>query len=574
MNKLFFSKLLMIAAIVFIAAFQTYWLNKLYNEEWNGLKKETDVLLRNAVQQLQNKNFRFDFDSNHMKIPMPDKFREANIAEGKTPTIPPAIVIDKFSTDTIKIINDKQLGKTFFKKGFKVKADAAHVSTENQIINDSHFIVRRVPLSIINSEGKIDSIAKLAGKSGNVKIVISTNDSGKLPPDLAAFTSKLNQQKNKTTLDTTVILNNTKNKNFIRATFDAKGMNASEQLKNLVLKVRSLYDSIPIKKVDSVYKIKLAESKIKLTYTIKMYEQKDVKIDTTSKKLSTGYAEIGFDSPYAYKASFTNPFWFIVQKISMPITVSLLLIILTTLSFIYLYRNLAAQQKLALIKDEFISNITHELKTPIATVNVAIEALKNFDAIQNPEKTKEYLNISSSELQRLSLLVDKVLKLSMFESKAIELNIESVDIKQLAEEVISSMQLQAMNQHASLKLGTEGNYFLAKADRLHITSVLFNLLDNALKYSGQNAEVQLSLKRADDKLIIAVKDNGIGIAPEYQHKIFDKFFRVPTGGHHNVKGYGLGLSYVAEIIKKHNGSITVESTKGNGSTFIIQLPIA
>jgi len=175
--------------------------------------------------------------------------------------------------------------------------------------------------------------------------------------------------------------------------------------------------------------------------------------------------------------------------------------------------------------------------------------LKNFDAIQNPEKTKEYLNISSSELQRLSLLVDKVLKLSMFESKAIELNIESVDIKQLAEEVIGSMQLQAMNAHASINLITEGNYFLAKADRLHITSVLFNLLDNALKYSGQNAAIVMSVQRTGDSLVIAVKDNGIGIEQQYQHKIFDKFFRVPTGGHHNVKGYGLGLSYVAEIIK-------------------------
>ena len=547
----------MLAAILLVAGFQCYWLNRLYKDELNGLKKETDVLLRTTVQQLQNKNLRVD--STFFEMPLHDKFREANIAEGKMPPPPQSIMFNKFSTDSIKIKHQSREGKNFtFRK---------------HAIADSNVVIRRMPLSVLSKNQQIDSLMALAGGKGNIKIMINeTTDSVKTENNQKQLVQS-HIHYNKKRNDTTVYIDNN-SKHFIRATIEGKIPNASAQLKSLVLQLRSLYDSIPVKKVDSLYKIKLAENKIPVAHELKMYWQKDVKVGADSGKLSTGYAEIGFNSPYAYKAAFTNPFWFIVQKLSMPIIVSLLLIIITTLSFVYLYRNLAAQQRLALIKDEFISNITHELKTPIATVNVAIEALKNFGGIQDPEKTKEYLNISSAELQRLSLLVDKVLKLSMFENKAITLNKENFDIKVLMEEVINSMQLQALNQQAIIELNADGNYFLVHADKLHITSVLFNLIDNALKYSPQNAVIKIFLQRQEDKIMISVKDKGIGIAPEYQHKIFDKFFREPTGGHHNVKGYGLGLSYVSEIIKKHNGTITVQSEKGNGSTFIIQLPVA
>lgn len=224
-----------------------------------------------------------------------------------------------------------------------------------------------------------------------------------------------------------------------------------------------------------------------------------------------------------------------------------------------------------MIKNEFISNISHELKTPIATVGVAIEALRNFNAIHDAQRTKEYLDISQNELHRLSLLVDKVLKLSMFEKKEIELQLEPVSLKEIVNEVVDSMKLQTEKYHAVVSVEYEGDLEL-QADRLHLLSVVFNLLDNSLKYSKGDPTVHVALKGENDKVVMSIKDNGIGIAPEFQDKLFEKFFRVPAGNTHNAKGYGLGLSYVSHVVKKHGGTITVDSHPGNGTEFIITLP--
>ena len=158
------------------------------------------------------------------------------------------------------------------------------------------------------------------------------------------------------------------------------------------------------------------------------------------------------------------------------------------------------------IKNEFISNITHELKTPIATVNVAIEALRNFNAIQNPERTKEYLDISATELQRLSLLVDKVLQFSVFENKEVELKKEWFDLKELTQSVINSMGLQFDKQHAGSKPRNNWENFVIEADKLHITSVVYNLLDNALKYSKENPSIKVELITHNQYIDLKVTD--------------------------------------------------------------------
>lgn len=203
---------------------------------------------------------------------------------------------------------------------------------------------------------------------------------------------------------------------------------------------------------------------------------------------------------------------------------------------------------------------------------MAVEALRNFGGIQSPERTKEYLDISAAELQRLSLLVDKVLKLSVFENKEIELKKEWFDCKQLVEEVINTMKLQFEKTNAQVRFETEGKKFLIEADKLHISSVIYNLLDNALKYSKEDPQIDVCLRSKAEHIELSVTDNGIGIANEYKEKIFNKFFRVPSGDHHNTKGYGLGLSYVSNIAKRHQGFITVETELSKGSKFTVYLP--
>jgi two-component system phosphate regulon sensor histidine kinase PhoR len=274
----------------------------------------------------------------------------------------------------------------------------------------------------------------------------------------------------------------------------------------------------------------------------------------------------------SYGFALTKKTAYLYQKISTQLLFSFFLVSVTLLSFILLYRNLRQQQRLTELKNDFINNITHELKTPIATVSVAIEAMRNFNVLDDPERSKEYLEISAGELQRLSLLVDKVLKLSMYEKKEIELKKQTFDVKELVSQVVATLRLQIEKAHAIVNVETSATDLFIHADKLHITSVVYNLLDNALKYSASNPVISIWLKKEGDKVQLSVADNGIGIPAAYRDKIFEKFFRVPSGDMHNVKGYGLGLSYVAYVVHRHNGTISVENNLQQGTTFNIKLP--
>ena len=159
----------------------------------------------------------------------------------------------------------------------------------------------------------------------------------------------------------------------------------------------------------------------------------------------------------------------------------------------------------------------------------------------------------------------------MFESRGIEVGSEDVDMLAIVSDVIASLKLQTEKMHASIELKTEGNLHLT-GDQFHLQSLVFNLLDNALKYSGENASVVVTLNEQPDKIVLSVADNGIGIPIAYRKKVFEKFFRVPAGNTHNSKGHGLGLSYVAEVVHEHHGQITLDSKEGTGSTFTILLP--
>lgn len=335
---------------------------------------------------------------------------------------------------------------------------------------------------------------------------------------------------------------------------------------NLLYGVDSLQDSLRLKEIDSAYTIALQKQKLVIPFSI-------IKNDSTgtNDELLMDEVTVGFAHPITYKLQLGNSFPYLLRQITQPILFSVLLLGITILSFVLLYRNILKQQRLAALKNEFISNITHELKTPIATVGVAIEALRNFNAMQDPGRTKEYLDISSNELQRLNLLVDKVLKLSMFEKQEVELRFEPVDIKEVVEEVVGSLKLQLEKNQARVAITSEGDTTL-QGDRLHLLSVVFNLLDNAVKYSKAEPVVKIDLQEKEGAIVLTVTDNGIGIAPEYQDKIFDKFFRIPHGDTHNAKGYGLGLSYVAQVVQKHKGTIGVESKPGIGTKFTITLP--
>ncbi|MCA6410084.1 MAG: HAMP domain-containing histidine kinase, partial [Cytophagales bacterium] len=342
---------------------------------------------------------------------------------------------------------------------------------------------------------------------------------------------------------------------------------------------KTLNDSIPTAQVDSAFKQVLAKKQHALIYTIvfKKWQRNSLPLMTEPKDTLNGFITAamitGFMMPYSYQALFSDTESYLLKQMRWQVVGSLALIVLLITAFVFIYKNLLAQQRLADIKNEFISNITHELKTPIATVNVAIEALRNFNAIQNPEKTKEYLDISIAELQRLGLLVDKVLKLSMFEKESAHMQLEMLDLQQLIHEVVQTMRLLFDNVQAEVNVETEGQYFTVQADRMHMISVVYNLLDNALKYSDGKPMITIKLISKSPQIYLQIADQGIGIPKAYQQKVFEKFFRVPSNDRHNAKGYGLGLSYVAHIVQQHSGQIVVTDNQPKGSLFTVQLPI-
>jgi two-component system phosphate regulon sensor histidine kinase PhoR len=271
-----------------------------------------------------------------------------------------------------------------------------------------------------------------------------------------------------------------------------------------------------------------------------------------------------------YAVSFMGIESLLLKEITPQIFFSIFLTTLTIASFYVMYRSLRTQERLMEIKNDFISNVTHELKTPVATVSVALEAIRNFHVIEDPKRTVEYLEIAQNELSRLTLMTDKILKTSVFENRGLELRTETIAVDELINEILTSMKLIFEKRNVTLRYRKEGSSFTLEGSREHLTNVLYNLLDNALKYGGDSVDILLT--EQSDSLTFTVSDNGPGIPTGYRKKIFEKFFRIPSGDVHAVKGYGLGLSYVASVVKHHGGAIVVAGEPGKGSSFVVTLP--
>jgi signal transduction histidine kinase len=264
----------------------------------------------------------------------------------------------------------------------------------------------------------------------------------------------------------------------------------------------------------------------------------------------------------------------VIRRILPQIVLSAFLLLSVLMAYWLVGRSLMKERQLTLLRNDFMSNMSHELKTPVSTIGVALEALSNFDAGDNPVLRKEYISISKLEVERLGLLVDKALNISLYEQGKFVFDRQNIDIKQETENVLKILRVQLDNQNVALSFNAKGSDFIINVDRTHMINVIYNLIENAVKYSDDDAEVAVEIQERNSEVVISVSDNGRGIAPEFQDKVFDKFFRVPQGNKHNVKGHGLGLSYVKEVVESLGGGISLKSGLNAGSTFIIKMPKA
>ena len=252
------------------------------------------------------------------------------------------------------------------------------------------------------------------------------------------------------------------------------------------------------------------------------------------------------------------------------LTTSFIILLILGFSFWFLIRTLLRQKTLEEIKSDFTNNITHELKTPIAVAYAANDALLNFNQAEEKTKRDQYLRICQEQLQRLSSLVEQILSMSMERRKTFRLHPEEVNLKELIVSLVEQHQLKA-DKPAQITLEIEPETLTIVVDRTHFSNIISNLIDNAVKYSKERADITIRCRQTEQTVTISIADRGIGIPLDKQKHIFDKFYRVPTGNLHNVKGYGLGLFYVKSMVEKHGGTITVKSEPGKGSIFTITL---
>jgi signal transduction histidine kinase len=270
------------------------------------------------------------------------------------------------------------------------------------------------------------------------------------------------------------------------------------------------------------------------------------------------------------QAYFENLGGYFFKKMLPPAMFAILVIALISASLIMMYRNMLKQQKLNLLKNDIISNITHELKTPISTVSVVLESLQNFGANENPATKDEYIQIAKNELKRLTSMTENILKSSVLGSSQSEI-LSQLDLSNLLVENLNTFKPILDSKGFEFSLEEKGTNFTVVGNAEQLSLVIFNLMDNAIKYSKERFYIKVSLTEDPKSIVLKIEDKGIGIPESYQNDIFDKFIRVPQQDVHDVKGYGLGLAQVVEIVRLHKGKIMLDSQLGKGSTFTVQL---
>lgn len=266
---------------------------------------------------------------------------------------------------------------------------------------------------------------------------------------------------------------------------------------------------------------------------------------------------------------------FALQSLKWRFVTAILFSLIILAAFYLTVRTMLQQKKLSEIKNDFINNMTHEFKTPIATISLAVDAMRNEKVIHDREKMGYFSGIIKEENQRMNRQVETILKASQLERQEADLNLKPVHAHEIIKDVVDNFALQLEEKKGKVELQLDAKNDLINADEVHLSNLVNNLVDNAVKYAKENVPpfIKLTTKTNGKNFIMRIDDNGIGMNKDSLKRIFEKFYRVHTGNVHNVKGFGLGLSYVKTMVEAHHGDIKAESTLGKGSTFVIDLPL-
>ena len=280
-----------------------------------------------------------------------------------------------------------------------------------------------------------------------------------------------------------------------------------------------------------------------------------------------------FSDPLFLQIQFPQRGQFILKEMSLSIIGSIIVIVLVLVAFVFMFKTIIEQKRLSELKAGFISNMTHEFKTPISTIALACEAIGDSDVNKDsdPKLASPFIDMIRQENRRLEVLVESILESSMLEKQNIEWGKDQVDLVEVAQLVVENALFRTGKDECKININLKEESAIILCDRLHLRNLLSNLIDNAIKYSEGVASINIDIKQNTNNVVLTISDMGIGINKEHLDKIFDKLYRVPTGNIHNVKGFGLGLNYVKRICDGYNWEIKVNSRFGKGTTFVITM---
>ncbi|TMM32347.1 HAMP domain-containing histidine kinase [Polaribacter aestuariivivens] len=506
--------------IVATIAIQFYWNYKNYEENKRQVTNEIQLSLDNAIEEyfssLAKSNFLTIVEAKDFKI-----IDNLNQTENhKKP---------KFTINNIRITSDENLSKE--------KVDSMMNSTKKFV---SKFNSKKDSLSYTIDKKKTDS----------VKIYTKITD----------FKNRYNLKSDGS---------KTEIKYF-------KGKKAADSLK-LIDNLKPIFISfldqtIQYQKIDSLIENQLKQREINIQTSFRHYKKDTLFHKTKDSLFNASYNTIKSKSTYVkegegFELAYTNSNLEALKRSSFGIFLSFLLAMAVISSLFYLLKIINQQKELATIKNDLISNITHEFKTPIATVSTAIEAIENFNVLKDTEKTKKYLAMSSVQLKKLHQMVEKLLETATLDSEQLILKKETIDVVETIEKLANKHQFLHASKNISFSSNLKPIY--VNVDNFHFENAISNLIDNAIKYGGN--DIEITINSILNTTEISVADNGKGIDKNQQEKIFDKFYRVPKGNTHDVKGFGIGLYYCKKIIEKHDGTLHLSSTKNN-TIFKINLP--
>ena len=521
MNKKIFILIvvLMSISLVGIVSVQVYWIKDAIKTKEQQFENDVKIALAKTSESIKEKEY-VEFVSKNEKFFENDNFRtDAEIKNYLFQQVD-TISREKFT-----------FGATVLEENFKIPVD---------FVNHDSIIVKRF-------SGKEDAFFS--------KVISSANRDFKSFSEENSFTSFKN--------------------------YSSLNKKQMEYMFSQSKQILPIYKRINSRQLNNILKKEFVKRNIHQDFKFGLYE------DGLITSIKSGYFKVNENEDYFYPlledekgnskyklyVSFPNEQKSIFSGILKILLLSLLFIGIIIAAFTTSIYQLVRQKKISKIKTDFINNMTHEFKTPIATINLALDAIKNPKIINDEEKVKRYVKMIREENKRMHGQVENVLRISRLEKNQLDINKEAVGAQEIIEDAIDHIQLLLSDRQGTVDMHFNAIATKVLGNEFHLTNVVVNMLENAIKYSEGAPKIDVYTESTNRYFVFKIKDQGIGMGKNAQKYAFDKFYREHKGNIHNVKGHGLGLAYVKEIIDNHQGSIHVESEKGKGSTFIVKLPL-